>query len=97
MQSPLVRVCCEFCDRAAENWRALSCFVSMPGFTTAEVLAGLIFGSIGFVAFIYGKRRDLWKPMFTGIALMAYPYFITDAIALYSVGAALTATLLIFR
>ncbi len=68
----------------------------MPAFSVAEMVSGLLFGSIGFVAFIYGKRNELWKPMFTGLALMAYPYFIADAWALYGIGAALTASLFLF-
>ena len=50
----------------------------MLNFSTINLIGGLVFGSIGFVAFMYGKRMSLWKPMFIGIALMAYPYFITD-------------------
>ncbi|MFL6528135.1 MAG: hypothetical protein ACJ8I9_08555 [Chthoniobacterales bacterium] len=69
----------------------------MPAFSTAELLAGLIFGSIGFVAFLYGKRQAVWRPMFTGLALMVYPYFVADALAVWGIGAALTASLLLFR
>lgn len=69
----------------------------MPGFTTAELLAGLIFGSIGSVAFIYGKRRELWKPMFTGLALMVYPYFVADTVTLYGIGTLLSASLVLSR
>ena len=50
----------------------------MLNFSTVNLIGGLVFGSIGFVAFMYGERMSLWKPMFIGIALMAYPYFITD-------------------
>ena len=50
----------------------------MLNFSTANLIGGLVFGSIGFVAFMYGKRMNLWKPMLLGIALMAFPYFITD-------------------
>jgi hypothetical protein len=44
----------------------------------ANLIGGLIFGAIGFVAFIYRKRTHLWKPMLLGIELMIYPYFIND-------------------
>ena len=47
----------------------------------------MLFGSIGFVAFIYGKRMHVWKPMFLGLALMAYPYFVENDIALFAIGA----------
>jgi hypothetical protein len=47
-------------------------------FSAANLIGGFVFGGIGFVAFIYGKRMNLWKPMLLGIALMVYPYFIND-------------------
>jgi hypothetical protein len=69
----------------------------MPAFSVSELIAGLLFGSVGLVAFVYGKRQDLWRPMFTGLALMVYPYFVADTLALYGIGVALTASLLLFR
>ena len=65
--------------------------------TTANILAGVIFGSVGFVALIYGKKQSAWKTMVLGAALMVYPYFMTNTILLYVMGAALTAALFIFR
>jgi hypothetical protein len=47
-------------------------------FSAANLIGGLAFGSIGFVAFIYGKRMNRWKPMLLGLGLMIYPYFISD-------------------
>jgi len=69
----------------------------MLQFSLAELIAGLLFGSIGLVAFLYGKRQAVWRPMFTGLALMVYPYFVADTFALWGIGAALTASLLVFR
>jgi hypothetical protein len=51
---------------------------SIMNFSAANLIGGTIFGAIGFVAFMYGKRMSLWKPMLIGIALMVYPYFIND-------------------
>jgi hypothetical protein len=62
-----------------------------------SLIAGLLFGSIGFVAFVYGKRMNLWKPMLCGIALMVYPYFIADAVALFAIGGAGTVALFFLR
>jgi hypothetical protein len=79
-----------------ESWRAFSSPKSVPNFSGisgANLFAGLIFSSIGFVGFIFGKRLNLWKPMFIGIALMAYPYFIEDTLTLCAIGAAGTAAL----
>lgn len=42
----------------------------------ANMIGDLLFGSIAFVAFMYGKRMNLWKIMFGGLALMIFPYFI---------------------
>ena len=69
----------------------------MPGFSMAEIVGGFVFGSIGFVAFVYGKRMHVWKPMFLGLALMVYTYFAQGALAVYGIGSALTAALFLFR
>jgi hypothetical protein len=65
----------------------------LPQISAANLLAGLLFSSIGFVGFIFGKRLSLWKPMFIGIALMAYPYFIENTLALCAIGVAGTVAL----
>ena len=65
--------------------------------TGADLFGWLIFGSVGFVAFVYGKRQVSWKAMAIGVALMAYPYFISNTIAMYIVGVVLTAALFVFR
>ncbi len=64
---------------------------------TAQLFAGLIFGSIGFVAFVYGKKESRVKTMLLGLALMGYPYLIPGTVAVFVVGALLTAALLYFR
>jgi hypothetical protein len=69
----------------------------MPFLSAPNLLAGLLFSSIGFVGFIYGKRMSLWKPMFLGIALMAYPYFIEDTILLCVIGLLGTGALFLLR
>ena len=66
-------------------------------FSTAVIMAGLIFGSVGFVAFMYGKKQGSAKAIVIGVLLMAYPYFIQNTIALYGIGIALTIALFIFR
>jgi hypothetical protein len=66
-------------------------------FSMAEMIGGFVFGSIGFVAFVYGKRMHVWKPMMLGLALMAYPYFAPNAAVVFGVGVVLTAALFLFR
>lgn len=63
----------------------------------ADIIVWVIFGAVGFVAFMYGKRQVEWKVMAIGMALMVYPYFVSNTIVLYVVGVALTVPLFIFR
>ena len=62
-----------------------------------NLVAGILFGSIGFGAFIYGKKQSSLRAMMIGIGLMAYPYFVSNAVVLYALGIALTAALFVFR
>jgi hypothetical protein len=66
-------------------------------FSAANLIGGFVFGSIGFVAFIYGKRLDLWRPMFIGLALMIYPYFVSNDLVLWIAGVAASASLWFVR
>jgi hypothetical protein len=61
------------------------------------LFAGVLFGSIGCGAFVYGKRRASAAHMILGALLMGYPYFVSGAPALYGIGAALTAALFVFK
>ena len=59
--------------------------------TTASLLWGVFFGSIGLGFFIYGKRQRAPVPLVTGIALSLLPYFISNTYLLVATGAALAA------
>jgi hypothetical protein len=59
--------------------------------STAVLLWGLLFGSIGFGFFIYGKKQKAVVPLITGIALCVVPYFIANVYALVMVGVILVA------
>jgi hypothetical protein len=63
----------------------------------ANLVGNLLFSSIGFVAFIYGKKQHLWRPMFGGLALMVMPYFIGDTALMYAAGALGTGALVFLR
>ena len=69
----------------------------MPTLSGPNFLAGLLFSSIGLVGFVHGKRMNRWKPMFIGLALMAFPYFIEDTIAVCAIGLAGSAALFFAR
>lgn len=60
--------------------------IDIVNFSAANLIGGFVFGSIGFVAFVYGKRMNLWKPMLLGIALMVYPYFLNNDAVMIVIG-----------
>lgn len=59
----------------------------------ANLFAMLIFGIVGLAAFRYGKKIHSGMPMIIGVALMVYPYFVTQTWLLYAVGIALCGAL----
>ena len=69
----------------------------MLQFDAVNLFGGLIFGSVGFVAFVYGKRMHLWKMMLCGFALMIFPYFVENMSILYIIGTAGTLALFFLR
>ena len=52
---------------------------------------GFLFGSIGFGFFLYGRKQRAIVPLVCGIALMAFPYFVSGTAWLLLIGAALIA------
>ena len=58
---------------------------------TASLLWGLLFGSIGFGFFLYGKKQSKPVPLLCGIGLMIFPYFVSNNFALVLIGAVLLA------
>ncbi len=59
--------------------------------TTAQLLWGVLFSSIGLGYFLYGKKQRTVVPLVCGIALMVYPYFISSPTLLVIVGVVLAA------
>jgi hypothetical protein len=64
---------------------------------TASLLWGLFFGSIGLGFFIYGRKQKTVVPLVCGLALMIFPYFVSNTILLVAVGAVLVAIPYFFR
>ncbi|HEY5626656.1 MAG TPA: hypothetical protein VIR79_01795 [Nitrospira sp.] len=58
---------------------------------TALLLWSLLFGSVGFGFFLYGRKEKAAVPFICGIVLMVYPYFISDTVVLVAIGCALVA------
>jgi len=52
---------------------------------------GVIFGAIGLGFFVYGKKQKAIIPFLSGIGLMVFPYFISNAVILVIAGIILTA------
>ena len=66
----------------------------LPNF--ANLIGSMIFSCIGFAAFMYGKKQSSFKAIGIGIVLMVFPYFISNTIAMYGVGALLIVALFAF-
>ena len=63
----------------------------------AKIVAYILFGGVGFVAFTYGKKIGSWRALAIGIALMGYPYFVSATATIYWIGAILTLMLFLWR
>jgi len=57
--------------------------------STAQLVWGMLFGAIGMGFFVYGKRQKAFVPLFCGLALCVFPYFVPNVYALVIVGAVL--------
>ncbi|HXA35949.1 MAG TPA: hypothetical protein VNW26_06420 [Steroidobacteraceae bacterium] len=58
---------------------------------TAVLLWGLLFGSIGLGYFIYGRKQGAAVPLLCGLALMVFPYFVSNVFLLLGIGVTLIA------
>jgi hypothetical protein len=65
--------------------------------STASLLWGMIFGSIGLGFFVYGKKQGAVVPLLCGLALMIFPYFVESTFLLIAIGAALMAIPYFYR
>jgi hypothetical protein len=62
-----------------------------PSNIQAWLLWGLLFGSIGLGYFIYGRKQKAVVPLVCGLALMLFPYFVSNIMLLVGIGALLAA------
>ena len=74
---------------------AQSLGLSLP--SPAYIFGALVFGLVGFAAWRYGKKSGRPHARWLGVALMLYPYAVSQTWALYGIGAALCAALFLFR
>lgn len=64
--------------------------IDLGGFSFATILLAVVFGLVGFAAFRYGRKNGEPRPLFLGVALMAYGYFVTNAWLSLGIGTLLT-------
>jgi len=46
----------------------------------------LLPSGVGFVLFVYGKKRERWPQLVIGLLYMVYPYFATSVTTLVGIG-----------
>ena len=52
----------------------------------AALLWGVVFGSVGFGFFWYGKKQHAMVPLVCGVGLMTIPYFVSNLVLLVAIG-----------
>ncbi|MCL5022721.1 MAG: hypothetical protein M1497_05040 [Nitrospirae bacterium] len=45
--------------------------------SSASLLWGFLFGSIGMAYFVYGRKQQRGIALISGVALMVFPYFVS--------------------
>jgi hypothetical protein len=59
--------------------------------SSASLLWGLLFGSIGMGYLVYGKKQQRGIALLSGIALIVFPYFVTSWVFIVLIGIVLMA------
>lgn len=59
--------------------------------TPAYIFGAIVFGIVGMVAYWRGKRTENRRTRWIGLALMFYPYAVSQTWLLFALGAALSA------
>jgi hypothetical protein len=75
-------------DRGERTRRAAT---GETALNTSTLLWGLLFSSVGFGFFLYGKKQRAVVPLVCGLILMVFPYFISNNVLLVAIGVALMA------
>jgi len=69
--------------------------IALP--SPAYLFGAILFGIIGFAAYRYGKKASLPAIKWIGVALMFYPYLISETWMMYVLGSALCVSILVLR
>ena len=64
---------------------------------TATLMWGVLFGSIGFGFFVYGRKQKAVLPFLSGLGLMVFPYVIANTVLLVGTGIVLVALPFVIR
>lgn len=62
-------------------------------FDANSLLASLVIGGIGTVAFIYGKRQSRVPQMVVGLIMVVYPYFVPNVLLMSAIAVVLLVAL----
>ena len=65
--------------------------------TPAYIVGVVLFSLIGIAAFSYGRKTQRPRAKWIGLALMLYPYIVSDTVWMFVVGAALCGALWFWR
>ncbi len=59
--------------------------------SSATIMWAMLFGAIGLGFFVYGKKQKRVAPLMAGIALLVFPYFISNVYLVVIIGVLLVA------
>ena len=63
----------------------------------AYIFGAIVFGLVGLVAFRRGRKLARPRTLWLGVALMLYPYLVSNTWLMYAVGVALCAGVVLDR
>ena len=69
--------------------------ITLPG--PMYIFGAIIFGLLGYAAYRYGKKTSLSVPKWIGVALMFFPYAVSNTVLLYIVGTSLCLGVYLYR
>ncbi|MFQ5742417.1 MAG: hypothetical protein ACE5HV_02380 [Acidobacteriota bacterium] len=58
---------------------------------SASIIWSMLFSTIGLGYFVYGRRQKRGVALLSGVALMAYPYFVSSMLLIIMIGIGLMA------
>lgn len=63
--------------------------------SAGSLFASLLVSTVGLGLFLYGKKATRIPQLVVGLALMGFPYFVSGALAMCGIGAALVGALFV--